>query len=146
MIASVIASICIEASPADSFHYLQELRYHLLWNPHLQSISSDQRLVLGKTYSTTSLLLGVKVRGKNIVTNLLKNTEIEFENRTGALHYVVNYKLQPDGEKTLVMCTTTVSSDAKAFGFTKPVLGLLAKRELRADLEALKIAVEQQLG
>ena len=76
----------------------------------------------------------------------MPNKEIELENNTGSVQYNVNYRLDPAKSKTLLTCTTTVSSDSNAFVFSTPlIMKLLAKHELQTDLKALKIAVEQKL-
>ena len=99
----------------------------------------------GMRYETTSLVLGVKVHGTNIVTKCLPNRRLEFRNVSGVLHWQVAYELRQQANRVTVQCTTEVSSQSKQFAFTKPVLKLLAKRELQTDMQALKIAVEQRL-
>ncbi len=91
------------------------------------------------------MLLGVKISGKNKVTKFVQGKELELENSTGILQYRVNYRLQASHRKTVLYCTTSVSSSGTAFAFATPVLKLLARRELQSDLQALKIAVEQHL-
>ena len=145
MKARLVTQIAINATSADVFRYLSNLKYHYLWNPHLRSISKTTNLEQGMAYQSSSLLLGVRVRGNNVVTKLLPNKELELENKTGALQYKVNYQLRSAKEKTLLTCTTTVFSESNAFAFTTPVLKLLARRELQTDLQALKISVEKQL-
>jgi hypothetical protein len=124
---------------------LTDLKRHYLWNPPLQSISSTDRLHLGSVYQTTSLVLGVRISSSNLVTKLSPSKELEIENNTGTVHYRVHFQLRDKGESTLVTCSTTVSSDSGAFAFTAPILKLLARRELQTDMQALKIAVENQL-
>jgi uncharacterized protein YndB with AHSA1/START domain len=141
----VVAKVTIAADRPSVFKYLTNLKYHFLWNPHLQSITRLKRLKPGATYESTSLLLGIRVQGTNRVAKFVPDREVELENNTGALHYQVNYQLTGIPRKTLLTCTTTVSSQSQAFAFTKPVLRLLARRELQSDLQALKIAVEQGL-
>lgn len=146
MKANLVAQVAIAAKPTAIFNYLTDLKYHHLWNPHLLSISPQISLKRGVSYQTTSLLLGVKVSGKNAVTKFTSNRELEIQNNTGALQYQVNYKLlSGEDHKTLVSCTTSIASKSEAFAFASPVLKLLARRELQADLQALKIAVEQHL-
>lgn len=145
MEARVVARISIEASPAEIFTYLTNLKYHFLWNPHLRSVKPITILKLGVKYNSSSWLLGVKVHGTNVVTKLTPNKEIELKNSTGALSYLVNYQLRVDQKRTFVFCRTIVASDSQAFAFTTPLLKLLARRELQSDLQALKIAVEQKL-
>jgi hypothetical protein len=145
MQARVTTQITIAASPAEVFAYLIDLKRHFLWNPHLHSITPQVLLTPGLTYKSSSLLLGVKVSGLNRVTKLVKERELELENDTGALHYRVNYLLRRRHNTTLLICATRVSGESQAFAFATPVLKLLARRELQADLQALKIAVEQQL-
>jgi len=100
---------------------------------------------LGSTYKSTSLLLGIKVNGTNLVTKFSRNQELELENTTGTVKYNVNYRLTASGSETKLTCTTSVFSDNRVFAFTTPVLKMLAQRELQTDLAALKIAVEQGL-
>lgn len=85
------------------------------------------------------------MQGINQVTQFLSPYDLALENSTGALQYNVHYKLRPVEKKTFLSCTTIVSSESETFAFTAPVLKLLARRELQTGLEALKIAVEQQI-
>ena len=111
----------------------------------MRSIKPLTTLKLGIKYHSTSWLLGVNVRGTNIVTKFVTNKEIELKNSIGALNYLVNYQLRADKKKTLVLCRTLVSSEAQSFAFTTLLLKLLTRRELQSDLQALKITVEQKL-
>lgn len=146
MTSSVISQVTIKARPAAVFKYLADLNYHFLWNPHLQNLSPRMVLKKGVSYQTTSMLLGVKVVAKNQVTKFASNQELQIENSTGTLKYRVNYQLRRQEQSTTLVCTTKVSADSPSFAFSRPVLKMLARRELRSDLEALKLAVEQQLG
>jgi hypothetical protein len=145
MKAHVTARVSIKADPAGVFHYISDLHLHYLWNPFLIELSPVTVLRLGKVYKSTSMLLGVKVQGENKVSKFIKDSELELENSAGLLKYRVNYRLQTKQDKTILTCTTEVSSDRNAFVLTKPVLKLLARRELQTDLKALKIAVENNL-
>jgi len=145
MKASVTTQVTIAAKPGTVFKYLTDLKYHYLWNPQLQSISTTEKLKLGTQYETTSLVLGVKIKACNEVTQLVPNKYLELENNTGTVHYKASFKLSPKGSSTVVICETTVSSQSEAFAFAKPVLKMLARRELQTDMQALKIAVENQL-
>jgi hypothetical protein len=102
-------------------------------------------LKLGSIYASESVVLGVQIQANNEVTAYTKNQEIELLNNTGTLQYRINFRLQPQGKKTLLRSTTVVSTNNKAFAFAKPVLKMLGQRELQSDLQALKIAVEQKL-
>ena len=145
MQARVTTQVTILARPADVFAYLIDLKRHFLWNPHLQSVSPQVLLKPGLKYKSSSLLMGVKVSGVNRVAKLIKERELEIENDTGTLHYRVNYRLRPELDRTLLTCDTQVSGQNEAFAFAAPVLKMLARRELQADLQALKIAVEQHI-
>lgn len=141
----VTTQVTIIAQPTDVFAYLADLKRHFLWNPHLQSVSSSSFLQPGFTYKSSSLLLGIRVSGVNRVVKILPERRLEIENSTGTLRYKVSYELRRRQDKTRVTCTTQVVTDSQAFAFTAPVLKILARRELQADLQALKIAVEQRL-
>jgi len=141
----VTTRVTINATAPRVFDYLAELQYHYLWNPHTETIHPLIRLKHGFEYKATSLLLGMKIRSTNRVTTFVNNKELEIENSTGLLHYNVNYSLSTSGDKTIVRCNILVSADSEAFAFAKPVLKMLARRELQADLQALKLAVEQQI-
>jgi hypothetical protein len=146
MEARIVTRINIAARPPAVFKYLRHLKYHFLWNPHIRSLSPLKTLQEGMVYKSTSLMLGIRVQGKNQVTRLSNNRELQIENSTGTLKYRVNYKLAPARNGTLLTCSTTVYSDYQAFAFTTPIMKLLARRELQTDLQALKIAVEQGLA
>ena len=146
MIATVVTQITINSSASEVFKYLTDLRYNHLWNPQIKKLSSRKKLKLHSTYETVSKVLGVTVESKNTVTVFKPDAELQLENATGTVQYKANFKLTANGSGGIVLkCTTKVSSDSKAFAFTKPVMTLLARRELQTDLAALKIAVENQL-
>lgn len=145
IVARVVTRVRIAANRAVVFTYLANLKYHLLWNPHIQSISSKEELQPGSRYQTTSMVLGVKIASDNVVTKLTVPEELEIENNTGTVRYNVNFRLQEQLDHTVVTCSTTVSADSKAFAFTLPILKRLAQRELQTDMQALKVAVENQL-
>jgi hypothetical protein len=142
----VVTRINIAAQPAEIFEYLTDLRYHHLWNPQVESISTTAPLILGGGFDSVSIVLGVQIYAKNVVTKLVKPTELELENTTGLVKYRAYFRLKAMGdEETLLICKTTVSSDSGAFSFAKPILKTLARRELQSDLKALQTAVEQRL-
>jgi hypothetical protein len=135
----------IDASPKEVFVYLADPRRHHLWNPHLQSISAKEPFKKGTVYETVSLLLGVRLESTNTVTDYIKDVLLEIRNEKAALRFCVLYELERAGASTIVKCVTEVVSTSQAFAFTRPVLRMLARRELQSDLQALKIAVEQNL-
>jgi hypothetical protein len=146
MQTAVITQATIHAKQAEVFKYLSDLKYHQLWNPQLLSISSSgKQLELGSEYKTQSQVLGVKIRARNVVTKFENLKELEISNNTGLVQYRANFKLRAKKNGTVLVCTTTVSTDSEAFAFAKPVLKLLARRELQSDMQALKLAVEHNL-
>jgi carbon monoxide dehydrogenase subunit G len=146
MKATVTSRITIAAKPKEVFRYLADPELHYLWNPHLRSVASRGKLKQDATYSTTSMMLGVKIENDNHITNFKADEVIEIQSRGGTIEFRVEYRLRPQGIATAVECNTTVVATGKAFAFAKPVLTLLAQRELQSDLQALKIAVEQKLN
>jgi hypothetical protein len=144
MKVNVVARVTIDALPAAVFSYIADLRYHPIWNPPLVSVSPLTKLKKGMRYTSTTILLGVKVQHQNQVTKFVSGKEVEICNKTGLLQYRVLYQLRAKGKKQTVLIThTTVSSDSRAFAVTTPVLKVLAHRELYTDLRALKALVEQ---
>lgn len=142
MNARVVARVTIKATATQVFDRLVDLESHFLWNPHLQEIAPVMKLKQGAEYTTSSLLLGVRVHSNITVTQLTPRQRLELINDTGTLQYKVVYQLQKHTIGTTVVCTTTISTDKQAFAFTKPILKLLAQRELQTDLQALKHLVE----
>jgi len=143
MKARVVTTVHIAAAPAGIFKYLGDLQYHPLWNPNLKRISPLVPLEKGLVYRTTSLLFGTKISGKIKVMAVVPPKTLELCSTTGMLEYKVGFYLKPDHEGTLVTCRTTVSTESKMLAFAKPMMGLLARRELQSDLDALKRVVEQ---
>jgi hypothetical protein len=146
MRSSVTSRVSINARSEEVFKYLSDSNYHFLWNPHLQSLTPMTKLKKDASYETVSLLLGVKVSAKNLVTKLTANKELQIENTTGSLKYKVNYRLVANSKLTVLICNTEVTADGNSFAFTLPILKLLARHELQSDLKSLKLAVEQKLG
>jgi len=146
MNARIVTQITVNSSPERVFKYLTDMKYHYLWNPQLQRLTPVTVLKAGLQYEAESLVLGVRIKANNTVTNFVKNRELEIDNQTGMVHYSANFKLSRRKESTLLICNTTVSTTSKAFAFAKPVMERLARRELQTDLQALKIAVEQGLS
>lgn len=141
----VVTQITIASHPSKVFDYLMDLKYHHLWNPQLQSITPIKKLSLGEEYETSSMVLGIKIRAKNVVSKFVSMQELEIQNNTGLVKYRASFKVRPSGNESVVICKTIVSADGEAFAFAKPILKVLARRELQTDMQALKIAVENQL-
>jgi uncharacterized protein YndB with AHSA1/START domain len=138
--------VSIEASAREVFRYLRDPKLHHLWNPHLQSITTDKLLQEGTEYETTSTFMGVSVSGTSVVTELLPNKRIQICSSGAALDSCVCFNVEKVGTMTMVRCVTEVTLTSKAFNFTQPVLRMLAKHEMQSDLHSLKIAVEQKLA
>jgi|SRR5580700_2867341 hypothetical protein len=145
MQTTVVTRINIAASQTAVFRYLAHLKYHYLWNPQIQRISTQEPLKLGSTYESMSLVMGVKIKAKNTVTKFEPPRLLELENRIGAVQYQAHFRLHGQLNKTTLVCSITLSTDSNAFVFTKSLLKKLAQRELQTDMQALKIAVENQL-
>jgi carbon monoxide dehydrogenase subunit G len=145
MKTQLAVSVGIKAAPAVVFEYLTDLKRHPLWNPHLRSISMDSRLRLGSSYQTTSQFLGRTVKGNNTITRLVPEQELEIQNSSGMLRYIVSYQLEEEGSETRLICSVDVEADSMVFAFAVPVLETLARRELQADIQMLKIAAEEHL-
>jgi carbon monoxide dehydrogenase subunit G len=135
----------IKATPAEVFKYLGHTKYHPLWNPQMQSVTPLEQLQKDAVYTVQSLVLGVRVKAENHVTSYEQDRELEVHNRTGMIQYGANFRLNAQAKGTQITCTIVVSSDSKAFAFAKPLMEHLARKELRADLAALKDAVEQKM-
>lgn len=135
----------IKASAAEVFAYLSHTKYHPLWNPQMQSVTPLEQLGEGSVYTVYSQVLGVRTKAENHVTKYVQDEELEVHNQTGMIQYCANFRLEPHDKSTRVVSTIVVSSDSKAFAFAKPFMEHLARRELRADLAALKESVEQKL-
>lgn len=145
MKATFVTKIRVAANQQLVFEYITNLKYHRLWNPQTRNISSKSKLRLGSKFRTTIVVLGIRLHANNIVTKLEAPVEFEMKNMTGTVHYIANMKLKQSFGKTLVTSTTTVSTDSKAFVFTLPIMKRLARRELKTDMESLKVAVENRL-
>lgn len=145
MQATVVSRIHITADQQVVFEYLSNPKLHSLWNPHLRRITAKKKLQLGSTYTTDSMVLNIKLPAKIVVTKYDEPCEIEFTNNSGTFRWRVNYRAKPNGGESLVVCTTTVTTDSKAHIFTIPVMKRLARHELQADMRALKIAAEHRM-
>lgn len=145
MQARILTKVTIAAEPRAVFSYLENLKYHYLWNPQIQSIKPVITLKQGATYETVSVVLGVRISAVNEVTKFVAGKELELVNSTGMVKYRANFRLKQQGLKTELSCNTTVSSESHAFAFATPILKLLARRELQIDLQSLKLAVEHNL-
>lgn len=146
MQATVTTTITIAATPNKVFDYIADLKYHYLWNPQIISIKPIQRLELGAKYTTESRVLGTPVQAMNEVTSFKPSKELSLENAFGTIQYTATFQLTPLDKKTQVRLSTRLSTDKKIYIFSKPVLKQLALRELRTDLQALKIAIENDLN
>ena len=97
----------------------------------------------GMEYRVTNTLFGMKTSGRVRVKKLIRPTRLDLISTTGMLEFTVSYQLAKKGTGTLLTCRTSVSTESKAFAFAKPMMHLLARRELQADLEELKLLVEK---
>lgn len=145
MKARLKTRITIHADPKAVFKYFGHTKYHHLWNPQIRTITPLTELSEGSVYYVQSQVLGTRLKAEDHITKFVPNKEIEIHNKTGMVQYCVNFRLEADEKGTHVICTSTVSSDSKTFAFARPMLDHLVRRELRADLLALKHAVEQKL-
>jgi hypothetical protein len=145
MKARIKTQITINADAATVFKYLSHTKYHHLWNPQIQAVSPLVQLRAGMVYSVQTLVLGVRTKATNHITKYTQDKELGIQNETGMVQYSAEFHLEQHDKSTLVVCTVKVSTQAKAFAFTKPIMEHLARRELRTDLAALKEAVEQKL-
>ncbi|MGH7240752.1 MAG: SRPBCC family protein [Candidatus Saccharimonadales bacterium] len=145
MKARLKTRITIKAKPASIFKYLGHTKYHLLWNPQMQSVTPTTQLKEGSVYTAQSMVLGVRIKAENHVTKYVQDEQLGLQNTTGTVQYAAQFQLTTVGDATLVTCTIAVSAEGRAFVFAKPMLEQLARRELHADLKALKEAVEQKL-
>lgn len=141
----VVTKVTIEAPATRVFTYLSDLKYHHLWNPQVLRISQHGKLKLDSSFTSISLLLGVKVESENVVTKFVSPKVLEIQNSTGMVQYTANFQLFQADKTTLVVLATDVSTHSNAFAFAPPLLKILAKRELQTDMQALKIAVEHKL-
>jgi hypothetical protein len=147
MTISIISKVQINASNVAVFKFLKDLKYHYLWNPHLRDIDQVSPITLGLEYETKSVLFGIIVNGHNTVTKFVLDQELQIENNTGTILYLVNYSVKSLSKKrSQVICTTEVTTTGIAMKFTGTILKAMVRRELQSDLQALKLAVEQDLG
>jgi hypothetical protein len=146
MKARINTRITIEAKKSQVFKYLADPKFHYLWNPQLKSISTYDYLQEGSKYKAKSLVMGIEIQSFNVITEFTDNQEIEFVNKSGILHYCVNFQLKQSSSKVLVKCVSTIETTSKVFAFTTPVLKKLAHRELQSDLKMLKLAAESSLS
>lgn len=145
MKATVQTQITIAAPPAKVFEYLTDLKYHHLWNPQTRKISTHEPLTLEGTFVSESRVMGVTIKAVNTATKLVPPRELEIENNIGVVKYTARFRLIPNGSNTLLRLSTSLSTSSRFWVFTLPTLKQLARRELRTDLEALKVAVEHNL-
>lgn len=85
------------------------------------------------------------IEANNTVTSFVPPKELAIENSMGNIHYIAKFRFAPQQGKTSVRLSVSLSTKSKMYVFTKPVLTQLALRELRTDLQALKIAIENNL-
>ena len=90
---SIATKVIVAASPSDVFKYLTNLKYHFFWNPHLISINPIKSLKMGTAYESESLILGVTIKGTNVVSKFDEDKEFELENQLGAISYRINFRL-----------------------------------------------------
>lgn len=144
---SARTSINIKAKPTDVFEYIKNLKYYYYWNPSLRMLSHEGELEEGMTYESESVVLrDIVIKSQNVVTKLVPNKEIDVTNNMGTVKYDSSITLTDRSHATLVVCRIDVLTESRAFGLTLPVLKQLAQRELQTDLQALKFAVENNIG
>jgi uncharacterized membrane protein len=140
----VVTKVYIAAPPGEVYRFLTDLQYHPLWNPHLIAVSPKTVLKPDMRYRANSLLFGIKVSGNIRVVNMVEGRELELQNDTGMLRYRVRYRLARKASATQLTCSISVSTESKAFAFARPILSILAERELHSDLNSLKALAEGQ--
>lgn len=145
MKVNVTTQIKISSNAHAVFKYLTDLKYIHLWNPQLTYVSSKEKLKLGSKYQTTTQVLGVNIESNNVVSRFQQDEFLQIDNTTGMVQFAAAFEIKEQADSVMLKCITSVSSTHKAFAFSGSVLKILARRELQADLQALKIAVEQKL-
>jgi uncharacterized protein YndB with AHSA1/START domain len=140
--SQVTIRIEIAAGQAEVFEYLANLKAHKRWNSSLQELSSTERLKLGTTYESTSIVLGKTNISRNRVTEFDEGHELRIQNDSGPLTYDVCYKLEADGGKTIMVCECEISGHVSFFNLAAPLLEYMAETKMEADLNALRVLVE----
>jgi len=140
------SKIIIKASPREVYKYLSHLKYYYLWNSSLRYLSYEGPLKKGVSFDSENIILHKNViKGHNIVTAIEPNKKIETENKIGMIKYKQMFQLKEQANSTQVTTKIVVLTPAQTFGLTTPILKILANRELKTDLQALKIVVENKL-
>lgn len=149
MITTKITSeskITIKAPPEEVYKYLKHLKYYYLWNSSLRYLSYEGPLKKGISYDSENIIFNKNViKAHNIVTAIEPNKKIETENKLGMIKYKQTIKLKEQTKNTQVISKIVVLTPAQTFGLTTPVLKILADKELKTDLQTLKIVVENKL-
>lgn len=146
MRTTVTADIRIAADITEVFEYLTNLKYHYLWNPQVSSISTTDHLKLGSAFDSESRILGATVRATNIVTEYESPKALSFVSKIGSVEYNAQFKLHTEGKETAVDLSLSVDNAPPVIRkLPESILQQVALREIRTDLQALKIAVENYL-
>lgn len=141
-----VSRVTIKASPNEVYKYISNLKYYL-WNPSLRYLSKEEPFKLGVSFDSESVILRKNIiKCHNVVTELVNNESIGMENQLGNIKYKKLFKLKKKDKTTILSAELAILTPSQAFALTTPILKILAQRELKTDLNALKIVVENKLS
>ena len=104
--------------------------------------TSDGTMEVGSTGRRVQSFLGRKMENDWTVTELTPNRRMAVRSTSGRTCYSSAYSLEPAGDGTKL----TFESDAKTGDFFKipdPIVTRMARRQLEADMTALKTLMEK---
>jgi len=143
---SSTSRITIHASAHEVYKYLSNLKYYYLWNTSLRYLSYEGPLKVGVSFDSESIIFKkYSIKCHNVVTELEVDKKVGTENQLGMIKYQQVYKLQKKNQSTIVNFKIDIITPSQPFGLTNSVLKVIADRELKSHLDALKIAVENKL-
>ena len=134
----------IDLPVEDVFCFIAEPENELKWRAGLTTseATSEGPLEVGSTGRRVQGFLGRKMENDWIVTELVPNRKIAVRSTTGLTCYSSAYSFEPAGDGTKLTC----EADAETGDFFKipdPIVTRMARRQLEADLTALKTLLEK---
>jgi uncharacterized protein YndB with AHSA1/START domain len=141
--ALIEVSESIRAEPERVFTFVANLAYHPQWVSGLTYISSRDRLTPDLRYQSVSSGMGNEMAGLHLVRQVVPGQLVEIESVTGPFESTIVYSLAAVNGGTWVTCRFVLHSTHPVFGLALPVIEMMARSRLEADLSNLKALCER---
>jgi uncharacterized membrane protein len=137
-------SIHINRPVAEVFAFATDPANQMLINTNMVAYESDGPLQKGARMSGAVKVAGKRVAWTSEVTEFEQDRRVEVQSIDAPMNFHISWLYEPDGEATRVQFVEDVDGIGGFFGrLSDPVVTRMYSRDVRANLENLKILLEE---